>query len=164
MTIKSSNPPIEQINRAKELLKIARHAAIATVNADGSPHNTPLYLILDDALEHFYFASHPESLHVQNVVRTGELFAVIYDMMERGGLYMKAVGGHELSGAEYEAAMAAHNKKRIRDGKDPIPPGNYQLRMYGADLVNFWVNAAERNEQGWVIRDYRQEIVRESLL
>lgn len=151
-------------NRAKELLKIAKHAAMATVNADGTPHNTPFYVIFDDALEHVYFASHPGSLHVQNVTRTGDMFVVIYDMVERGGLYMKAVHGHELSGGELDKAMAAHNKARQRDGKKPIPPGNYQLHMYGADITTFWVNGTERNAEGWVIRDYREEITRKQLL
>lgn len=154
----------QRIERAKELLRTAKHVAIATVNADGSPHNTPLYLIVDDMLEYFYFASHPDSLHAQNVVRTGQLFAVVYDMRERGGLYMKATNGHELTGAEYEIAMQVHNQKRLRDGKAPIPPGHYELRMYGADITDFWVNADERNDQGWVVRDYREQVARRDLL
>jgi hypothetical protein len=152
------------LDRAKELLKTAKHAAMATVNNDGTPHNTPFYLILDDKLEHIYFASHPEALHVRNVVRTGDMFVVIYDMIERGGLYIKAVRGHELKGEEFERAMTAHNAARARDGKAPIPPGNYQLHMYGADIVSFWVNEAERSGEGWVVRDYRREIKREQLL
>lgn len=60
-----------QIDRAKELLRTVRHAAMATVNADGTPHNTPFFLILDPELKRVYFGSHPHSVHSQNVVRTG---------------------------------------------------------------------------------------------
>ena len=67
----------ERIDRAKELLATGRHGAMATVNADGSPHNTPFYLILDDTLEHIYFGSHPQSVHTQNVIRTGDMFIVV---------------------------------------------------------------------------------------
>jgi general stress protein 26 len=41
-----------RITRAKELLASAKHAAMATVNVDGSPHNTPFFFIYDDQLEY----------------------------------------------------------------------------------------------------------------
>lgn len=109
-----------RIIRAKELLKTAKHAAMATVNEDGSPHNTPFYLILDDQLRRVYFGSHPDSLHSQNVVRTGQLFVVVYDMIEKGGLYMRAVNGRQLSGQMLDEGLAVHNATRARDGKRAI--------------------------------------------
>lgn len=154
--------------RAKELLKAAKHGAMATVNEDGTPHNTPFYLILDDKLRRVYFGSHPDSLHSQNVVRTGNMFVVVYDMIEKGGLYMQAVNGHELSGEELTQGLVVHNAMRKRDGKGPIDQAYYEgdnpQRMYGADLVAFWVNVAGRDANGYIAKEYRHEIKPEDLL
>ena len=73
------------IGRAKELLKNAKHACMATVNEDGSPLATPFYLMLDESLSHVYFGSHMDSLHSQNVLRTGQLFIVVYDIVKEAG-------------------------------------------------------------------------------
>lgn len=159
----------KRISRAKELLATGRHAAMATVNADGSPHNTPFYLILDDKLEHIYFGSHPESIHTQNVLRTGQMFIVIYDLNQIGGLYMKAENGHELKDKELEEGLTAHNTTRARDGKPPLGreyyEGNNPQRMYGADLVTFWINAEERGgPENHIVREYRHEIRRGDLI
>src|SRR6266536_301064 len=157
----------ERIARAKELLNTAKHAAMATVNADGTPHNSPFYLIVDETLEHIYFGSHPEPLHSQNVMRTEQMFVVVYDMIERGGLYMRAVNGRQLAGEELARGLAIHNQKRARDNKEPLLQSYYEgdnpQRMYGADLVGFWVNAAERGADGLIIRDYRLEVARSQL-
>jgi hypothetical protein len=145
-------------------------AAMATVNPDGSPHNTPFYLILDDKLEHIYFGSHPKSVHTQNVVRTGQLFVVVYDLRERGGLYMKAENGHELHDKELMEGLAVHSAFRVRDGRPALPPEYYNQpdssqRMYGADLTTFWVNIASRGgSSNHIIREYRHEIAQKQLL
>jgi hypothetical protein len=149
--------------RARELLRTARHAAMATVNEDGTPHNTPFFLMLDDALEHVYFGSHPDSVHTKNVVRTGQMFVVVYDMIERGGLYMQVAGGRELAGEELESGLAVHNATRARNGKEPLPLSYYQgdnpQRMYGADLAHFWINVAMRDlATGKITKEYRHEI------
>lgn len=157
-----------RIARGKELLKTAKHACMATVNADGTPHNTPFYLILDEKLGRIYFGSHPQSLHSQNVARTGEMFVVVYDMTEKGGLYMKATNGHELSGKELAEGLTAHNTTRARDGKESIKQELYEganpQRMYGADLATFWVNVAERDANGYIAREHRHEIAAKDLL
>lgn len=81
------NSDVERgVKRAKELLATARHATMATVNKDGSPHNTPYYFLYDETLEHLYWASHPESLHSGNVVRSQQIFVVVYDMVERSSV------------------------------------------------------------------------------
>lgn len=158
----------QRIERARQLIATGKHASMATVNADGSPHNSPFYLILDPELKQIYFGSHPESRHVQNVLRTGQLFVVVYDLMEKGGLYIRAEKGHELAGKKLAYGLAAHNANRKRDGMNPIETAYYQggspQRMYGADITGIWVNYAERGTDGRIIRDYRHEVTREDLL
>ncbi len=166
------NIPQEQIDervvRARELLRTARHAAMATVNEDGTPHNTPFFLLFDDKLKHLYFSSHPLSVHSQNVMRTGEMFVVVYDIQERGGLYIKASRGHELSGDELATALAVLNAKRAKEGAAPIEQSYYEgenpQRMFGADIVSLAVNVKECDASGLIIREYRHEISAQDLL
>jgi general stress protein 26 len=151
---------------AKELLRSMRFVSVATVNEDGSPHNSPLFFIPDPNLEYFYWGSHPESLHSINVLRTGKLFAVIYD--ERGGLYIEAENGHILEGEDLEKALEVHNSVRARYNKKPLTleyySGNNPQRMWVAKIVRFSINTVERDADGHLARDGRQEISRSELL
>ncbi len=158
----------ERIARAKELLKTVRHAAMATVNEDGSPHNTPYFLMFDDILEHFYWGSHPDSQHSKNIARTGQAFVVIYDAIgPGGGLYVQLANGHATENDELVTALVVHNKMRARDGKEPLEPNYYQCgpqKMYVADVVKLWVNASERDSRGLIVQDRRYEIKRSDLI
>jgi len=61
-----------KIKRAKELITTSRHVSIATVNEDGSPHNSPVRFLYDQNFEYIYWGSHPESTHSKNITRTGK--------------------------------------------------------------------------------------------
>jgi general stress protein 26 len=158
----------ERVARAKELLKTARHAAMATVNEDGTPHNTPLFFLIDDDLQRVYFGSHSLSVHSQNVVRTGEMFVVVYDIQKTGGVYIKASNGHELRGAELAAALKVNNAHRGREGSAPLERSYYEgenpQRMFGADIVSIAINVKECDKDGRIIREYRYEVSAEDLL
>jgi hypothetical protein len=158
----------QKVNRAKELLSTVNHAAMATVNEDGSPHNTPYFFLADDTLEHLYWGSHPESQHSKNVARTGQIFVVLYDAVERGGLFICADNAHVAEGGELVQALAVHNAKRTLDGRGPLSLEYYQgesrQRMYVAVAQQFWVNDVERGEDGHILRDIRRGITREDLL
>lgn len=157
-----------KLARAKEIIQTALHASMATVNEDGSPHNTPFFLILDEKLEHIYWGSHPEAQHSKNIVRTGQLFVVAYDMFKGGGVYMKCQNGHELSDTELETGLVIFNAKRKKLGVGELEIGYYQnkspQRFYGAEITNFWIPLSDRDKNGNVLRDYRHEISREELL
>lgn len=158
----------EQIARAKQLLKEVRHAAMATVNQDGSPHNTPFMFMHDEMLEHIYWGSHPESEHSKNILRTGQIFVVLYDAVERGGLYIKATKAHQLDGAELNRALGVHNKLREARGQDTLPlnyyTGTSPQRMWSASITRLWVNGTRRGEDGHIIKDVRTEISTADLL
>ena len=62
-----------KIKRAKELITTSRHISIATVNEDGSPHNSPVRFLYDPKLEYIYWGSHPDSIHSKNITKTGQL-------------------------------------------------------------------------------------------
>ncbi len=142
----------DRIARARYLLKTAKHSAMATVNADGSPHNTPFFFIREQNIKNIFWCSSPESLHSKNIERTGQLFLVVYDSSEGGGVYIKAEHGHELSGRELDYGLKVHNEARAREGKQLLHTENYSgsspQRMYGAKPIAFWVNIAKRDENG----------------
>jgi len=149
------------ITRAIELLQQTRHACMATVNQDGSPHNTPYFFMYDAALEHLYWGSHPESQHSKNVVRTGQIFVALYDGNQLGGLYIQAQNARITEGEEFMQALAAHNAARARVGKQPLPRQYYdqsEQEMYAADIVKMWVNDWEVAPDGHIVRDFRAKV------
>lgn len=162
-------PDLEsKIERARELLATSRHVALATVNEDGSPHNSPVRFIYHPKLEYIYWGSHPDALHSKNITRTGKVFAVLYDRIEKGGLYIKAENAHELAGKELEGALEIHNSFREKEGVEPLNldyyTGNSPQRMWGGKVVNLSVNYKEVGSDGHLIKDGRIEINPEDLL
>jgi hypothetical protein len=158
----------DRINRARELLRTVQHAAMATVNEDGSPHNTPYFFMYGEDLSRLYWGSHPEAQHSKNIQRTGQIFVVLFEAKAGGGLFIRADQAKELEGDELKQALNAHNNARAKIGKEPLSLSYYgsdsPQRMYSAVPINFWVNMAERDQNSRVLRDYRQEISREDLL
>jgi general stress protein 26 len=158
----------EKIQRAKELLTTSRHAAMATVNEDGSPHNTPYKFIYDPALEWIYWGSSPEAMHSKNVTRTRQIFVVVYDREDPGGLYFKCEEAHELSGSELEKALEIHNNLRLTEGKDALPLSYYTgaspQRMYGAKIIKIWINMPQKTKDGNIIKDNKVEVVAKDLI
>lgn len=157
-----------RIIRAKELLRTARHAAMATVNSDGSPHNTPYLFMRSENLEFLFWGSDTGSVHSQNILRTGQLFVVLYDLMERGGLYIRAEAGRVANGAELEDALLAHNTIRRKEGKELLDTAYYTSiptrKLWIAQTTNFWINTSERDDKGRLLKDGRIEITRGELL
>ena len=109
-----------KINRAKELIYTSKHISLATTNADGSPHNSPVRFFYDEKLENIYWGSNIEALHSQNILRTGQIFGVIYDRIEIGGVYMRCEGGHILDGKELEVGLEIANSAREKEGQQKI--------------------------------------------
>jgi hypothetical protein len=157
----------KQIARAKQLLATLSHASMATVNVDGSPHNTPYLFMRDDALQHLFWGSHPKSEHSKNVARTGQIFVALYDGKERGGLYIKADHARITRGEEFIRALAAHNEVRKKAGKEPLPREYYdagEQEMYAADIQEMWVNTEDYGADGHITRDIRVRVTAKDLL
>ena len=108
--------PELKLNRAKELIHTSRHIALDTTNADDSPHNSPMRFLYDEKLE--------------NILRTGQLFGVLFDRIEFGGVFMKCEGGHILEGKELEVGLEITNSSRKQEQKEKIT-----LDYYGAGSV-----------------------------
>jgi len=150
----------ERLERVKEILKTIRHAAIATVNEDGSPHNSPVFAAVDDQLR-VYWASRTDPQHSRNIARTGQAFIVLFDSIgEGGGLYIKAriraLESHEIDGG-----LRTYNRARTRCEKAELSAEMLDAtsqRLYCAEPQQTWVNLSEHDDAGCVVRDYRHEI------
>ena len=160
--------PELKINRAKELIYTSKHISLATTNADSSPHNSPVRFYYDEKLENIYWGSNIEALHSQNILRTGQVFAVLFDRIEYGGVYIKCEGGHILDGKELEVGLEIANSSRAKEGEAKInleyyTGGSVQL-LWSAKITNLWINMPVRDENGYILRDERVELERSTLL
>ncbi len=160
--------PELKLNRAKELIYTSRHISLATTNADGSPHNSPVKFLYDEKLENIYWGSNTEALHSQNILRTGQAFAVLFDRIEFGGVYIKCEGGHVLEGKELEVGLEIVNASRVKEGQPKINLDYYSAgsvqKMWSAKITNLWINMPVRDENGLILRDERVELERNTLL
>ncbi|MES2216700.1 MAG: pyridoxamine 5'-phosphate oxidase family protein [Patescibacteria group bacterium] len=157
-----------KIDRAKELIHTSRHISLATTNIDGSPHNSPVKFLYDEKLENIYWGSNVESLHSQNILRTGQIFAVLFDRIEFGGVYIKCEGGHILDGKELEVGLEIANASRVKEGQQKIDLDYYSAgsvqKMWSAKITNLWINMPVRDENGLILRDERVELDRNILI
>lgn len=160
-----------QIELARNLLRTVRHAAYATVNKDGTPHNSPLMLIYNEGLTKLYIGSHSESLHTKNLLRTGRTFAVLYDSFTKGqgGLYITGINGHECQDDALVEALRVHNMVRARYGSKPIDLSYYQIagpsqRMYSIDITKIEIYGVLRGADGLISSEARVEVKATDLL
>lgn len=156
-----------RIERARELLKTVRHAALATVNTDGTPHNSPVFAGFGAGTT-MYWASAPETQHSQNIIRTGQVFIVLFDSMDKGdGLYLRCSSGLVADDA-IEQGLAVFNTSLTRLGRTPIAREHIAdkapQRLYYAQPEQVWVNMPQKDTAGRVLYDARCEIVLADLL
>ena len=162
---------MDKYNSLYDLLDRSRFATYATVNEDGSPHNSPMFFIPSAKLDKIYIGTHPESLHAKNIARTGKAFAVIYGITQEGGvgLYFKIDNFHEANDdIQLGEALKAHNDARKKIAKAPILVEFYKTpnpqRMYVGDIVEISKNGIERSSDGYVTKDTRHIVEASELI
>ncbi len=157
----------KRIERAKELLRDIRHAALATVNKDGSPLNSPLFVAFDDQLN-FCWASHPGTHHSQNVTRDGRVFLVLFDSVGKGGGLYVAAQASEVAESGLEKAAQVFNARRAQLGREALPPshfiGDNSQRLYCGRPTEMWVNITETDTQGRIIKEHRHQVTAADIL
>lgn len=135
---------------------------LATVCADGSPWNTPLFYVHDK--HSLYWWSPLKAVHSQNILRDDRVFITIYDSHtpvgkgDGAGLYL-CCKAKVVTSDEFNKVMALFNEKvkvpdfflteRAVDGKAPT-------RLFQATIQQAWENK-DGNENGYFV-DERREI------
>ena len=149
----------ERTERAKFLLTDIKYAAMATVDEDGAPRNSPYFFMINDERTELYWGSHPDSIHSKNIIRTGKLFVVLYRDDNPGGLYISCENGRIAADDELTRALSKHNQLRVQSGKDALPQSYYEdpfeQRMWICNTKTFYVNLPERVEDGKLREDIR---------
>ena len=91
----------------------------------------------------------------------------LYEANFGGGLYIVANNAGIIEDQELEQGLDVLNAFRARRDKPALSKtyfvGDSPQRMYRATIQKLSVNIGERDEDGNIIRDYRQEIAREQL-
>ncbi|HSW74230.1 MAG TPA: pyridoxamine 5'-phosphate oxidase family protein [Candidatus Saccharimonadales bacterium] len=153
----------KRLQTAAENLQKVMIGALGTVNADGNPHISPLFLAYDADL-HFVWSSGTATLHSKNIEREGRVFITIFDSITAhgGGLYLQATARaaqpHEPA---FMQAFQTFNARKAQFGAPTSPQSNYQSgaqTLYMATPQRFWVNMSQKDENGAVIGDERIEI------
>lgn len=161
---------MEAFESLKEMVFSSRYITYATVNEDGSPHNSPMFYIPSEKLDRIYIGTHPGSLHAKNIVRTGQAFGVLFGRVPAGGrgVYFKIENFHEVTETELPEALRVHNETRARFDKKPLQVEYYQApnpqRMYVGNIVEISINDAVRNDEGHIVEDVRRVVSVDELL
>ena len=155
--------------KEKELLNRVRFCSLATVNEDGTPHNTPLFFIYSSDFKKFFMSTHPKSLHARNVERTRRGYAVIYDASAfMGGIYIELDRFEVLAGKSLKEGIKVYNENRKRWGMGESPIGDYQdpneRRLYSADIKKIEIYGSKETASGKIINEQRVEISAEDLI
>lgn len=161
--IQVNNIFMTDIEKLKEILNQVNYVSMATVNEDGSPHNSPLVFMFDKNLEYIYWGSHPDSQHSKNILRTGEAFFAAFDGVNKGnGAYIETDSSEIVPESDLDIAVAVHNHFRNRMGKDSLDKSYYAeekpQKMWRAKVKRVWINDFERGADGRLVRDYKIEI------
>jgi general stress protein 26 len=158
--------PLE-LERIREILTRIPHVALATVNEDGSPLNSPVFGTFNNEL-HFFWASSPRTTHSQNIMRSDQVFAVVFDSREgHGGLYLsgRAEQLDDDKHVDYAYALLQKAKSKFygKMGSLERYKGEGPQRFYRLTPEQLWTNIATRDEDGAVIYDERVPIRHEDL-
>ena len=146
-----------------------RHIALATVNADGTPHNTPLFFAVDEDFTKILFASRESSLHSINFLRNGDGYAVMYDSnVFYGGLYLTLQNGRVSVGQELEKNLKIYNKKCLDSENDALSRDFHLIedgyKIFVGDITKIEMYHGQEDSEGHLVNETRKEISAEDLL
>lgn len=146
--------------QAKEIINEREYITIASVSEDGQPWNTPVYSAFDENFT-FYWGSHKDAQHSQNIEHNEKVFIVIYDSTvpagEGEGVYVQAVATQLTSETEKDKAHKLIQGRRPNwywrrhefDGETP-------LALYKAVPRNVWMNGGDKRDGHYI--DTREEV------
>lgn len=159
----------QQMMQTANLLNDTMFAALATVNQDGSPHNTPLFFMHDEDLSNIYWGSRTDTKHSANIERDGRVYMVLYDSIKygRGGLYITGANAKRLMNTELDEGLRVQNLARARFNKSPLPRTYYENNnqaLYCAKVAKIEIHVVNRGTDGRVASEVHHEVSANELL
>lgn len=157
----------KRIERAKELIGEIHHIPIATVNSDGTPHLSPLFMVFNKELKGFWSSS-ISSTHSINIDKTKNVFLVVFDSrMGHGGLFMSGNGRMANEEAEIDEGYKLLLKQKEKMYGSMPSLESYKKfstqKIYCFEPEKFWINFSEKNKNGSILRDHRYEVEKTQL-
>ncbi len=134
---------IQPNTAAQTILDSVRYIAVATVNEDGQPWNTPVAAFHFDNQCSLYWASWQDNQHSKNIRANGRAFVVAYDSTPVGGptngVYMLGTA-MELSDEEtmHAALVFKDDPFNPSDGAQYL--GDHPRRIYKFIPEKIWMN------------------------
>jgi pyridoxamine 5'-phosphate oxidase-like protein len=134
----------ELIAHARQLLDANAYLTLGTVDADGRPWVSPVYMVAE-GLRRFFWVSSIDARHSLNVAQRPSVSLVVFDSSVPAyhGRALYAVGeAHEVSGDELDHALEVYPGPGSR-GATPVtradvtPDSPY--RLYLATASDVWV-------------------------
>jgi hypothetical protein len=134
---------------------------VATVCADGSPWNTPLFFAYDERT--LYWWSPIQAVHSQNIMRDGRVMITIYDSHTRvgkgdgAGLYLRCNAGL-VKPNDLKKAMSLFNEKvKISDFflSQQLVAGEAPTRLFQATIQQAWENK-DGADNGYFVDERRE--------
>lgn len=163
---------IARLQSVRDNLNRVMIGAIATVNQDGTPHNSPVFVAFDEAFS-IIWSSLPEAQHSRNIAQASHqapVFITLFDSVQAhgGGLYIAAQARMlEATDPEFESVYQAFATRKQQFGGVAATKAAYQApdgqRLYIATPSQIWVNFSHKNEQGAVLSDTRCELTSQEI-
>ncbi|MEA4901535.1 pyridoxamine 5'-phosphate oxidase family protein [Desulfitobacterium sp.] len=100
----------EQLNH---LLSRAQTGSLSTLNADGTPYNTPVHFVYMD--ENIYVHGLPKGQKINNIIRDSKVGFTVYNMQE---LQLDANGKPCDTNTKYESAIVTGNATLVEDTRE----------------------------------------------
>jgi len=96
--------------RLNDLLSRVQTGSLATLNADGTPYNTPVHYVYIN--EGIYAHGLPKGQKIDNIIRNSKVGFTAYDMQE---LLLDAKGKPCDTNTRYESAIATGSASLVQD-------------------------------------------------
>jgi general stress protein 26 len=148
------------VARVRQTLERIANASLATVSPDGRPWNSPLYVAFDARLT-FYWSSHNDAIHSQNIAANPEVMFIVFDSTatDRTGhaVYVRGTARELVDETAIDAALhclAKRKNERTKDSSEFIGP--HPRRVYAAVPASIWTNVVK--EQGGHYFDERVDL------
>ncbi len=145
---------MNNVAKAKEIIKKVPYITIATVAEDGQPWNAPVFAAYDDNYN-FYWGTYRNSQKSKNIAFNNNIFLVVYDSTAPAGkgegVYIKAVAKELDDPKEIEFAhKLLWDRHIVPYWKLEQVQGDTPVRLYKAVPEKVWVNG-EGEENGHYI-------------
>jgi nitroimidazol reductase NimA-like FMN-containing flavoprotein (pyridoxamine 5'-phosphate oxidase superfamily) len=147
--------------KAKQILTSIKYVAIATVDANNQPWNTPVAAFHFDDDYTLYWASWQDNQHSKNIRNNKQVFISVFDSTPpdepTSGVYIQAEAQELTNEAHVMKAAEVFGDDRYNPSDGSQYLGDQPRRIYQAIPVHIWLNDDESINGDFVDRRIEAE-------